>query len=517
MRPFYGKNGMEIRRHIGNIILFIAVAAVVLLSFHRFHSVLVNHLSTHYDLGIESHNLATIRSLQQGKPIYARDFFDSVPFIITIYNPLYFFLTATMPQSEANSFMTGRLVSLVAAVLTLTLFFLPGRFYGNSKVQVFSLLMVSLILLLPVFLECAVYMHPDMLAIFFSGLAVVTIEKPNNNLRIVLAALFAFLGFAAKQNFVAAMASCFLYLLFSNRRKAALFALATSFFLCSFFGLVQHVWGEGYWFSVFFSVLRHPSHLSLTIERVLELLRQPMFSLLVILVTATVIHCLVSKRKTALIDSPYFLYVELAGVLPLIGLGKIGGEANYYLEFAVASSLWIVFFLRRYRDDLVRKYVSFFMAAVVLAAGLEVTLTKPSSYLLTEEANNLYYSYHVPEKVKAEIMELAPKDNKFLVLNSHVMLPFLTETYLNDPYNYFLMWNSGILDPKPMVQVIEKKVFSVILFAYENNPYKIPGMYPILSGPGTERILKAVLENYQLSKVGAFLYFTRLDLSCPNK
>jgi len=91
--------------------------------------------------------------------------------------------------------------------------------------------MVCLILLLPIYLECAVYMHPDMLAVFFSALAVVTLEKPNGNTRVVLAALFAFLGFAAKQNFVAAMAACFLYLLFADRRRAALFALATGAFL----------------------------------------------------------------------------------------------------------------------------------------------------------------------------------------------------------------------------------------------------------------------------------------------
>jgi len=83
------------------------------------------------------------------------------------------------------------------------------------------------------------------------------------------------------------------------------------------------------------------------------------------------------------------------------------------------------------------------------------------------------------------------------------MLPFFRETYFNDPYNYFLMWNSGILDPKPMVQAVEKQVFSIILFAYNDNPYRIPGMYPIVSGPGTARVLKALLENYRLSKVGA--------------
>jgi hypothetical protein len=312
---------------------------------------------------------------------------------------------------------------------------------------------------------------------------------------------------------VAAMASCFLYLLFKDRRKAALFVFATSGFLLSFFLLVQHAWGGGYWFSVFFSVLRHPTFLTLALERISELLRQPMFSLLVMLVAASVIYCLVSKKKAVLIDSPYFLYVEVAGVLPLISLGKIGGETNYYLEFAVAASLWIVFFFRRYQEELIPKYVPLFLLALVLGAVLEVTLTKPSTYLLTQEPNNLYYPYDIPGKVKAEIEELAPTDDRYLVLNTHVMLPYFTKTYFNDPYNYFLMWNSGILDPNPMVQAVEKQVFSIILFAYKDNPYKIPGMYPIMSGPGTERVLKAMLENYQLSKVGAFLYFTRLDFS----
>jgi hypothetical protein len=58
-----------------------------------------------------------------------------------------------------------------------------------------------------------------------------------------------------------------------------------------------------------------------------------------------------------------------------------------------------------------------------------------------------------------------------------------------------------------------KTGFFYYSISYKDNPYKIPGMYPIMSGPGTERVLKTMLENYQLSKVGAFLYFTRLDFS----
>jgi hypothetical protein len=497
---------MGIRERQGRVILLIIAFLILAFSLYRFHAVLTKHLSTRYDLATESISLATIRSLQQGKRIYADPFFRDLPFIITIYNPLYHYITAILPQSKDSQFFTGRVISLMATVLALTLLFFPGYSRRDPRVRVVSLMAVSWVLLHPIFLQSAVYMHPDMLAMFLSGLAVVSIESPRSNLKVVIAALLALLGFAAKQNYISATVSGFLFLLFQDRRKAAIFALASVIFFSTFFILVREHWGGGYFFSTILSVLAHPTYLNLTMRRILALLRQPMFDFLIVTVAISAVYAL-RKEKSALLDSPYFLYLEVAAFVPLIGLGKIGADIHYYIEFIVASSLWIVFFIRRFFSGFSAKYLHFFLLSFLMAAALEYGVTKRSAYLLTEDPHNDYHKYHISQRVHSELRELQPGNDHFLVLNTHVMLPFLKQTYLNDPYNYFMMWNNGILDPKPMITSIEKKFFSVILYTLPNNPCEIPGMHPIPSGPGTDPVLRSIRENYRLAKVGAFAYY----------
>jgi hypothetical protein len=501
-----GSGSMEVRGRAAKIILLTASLVILFFSFYRFGVVITKHLGTKYDLATESISLATIRSLQQGKAIYADHFFRDLPFIITIYNPLYLYITSLMPQSEDNPFLTGRVVSLMATLLALILLFLPGYSWKWPKVWIVSFMAISWVLLHPIFLQSAVYMHPDMLAMSLSALAVVSIESPRSRLRVVIAALLAFLGFAAKQNYLSATICCFLFLFFRDRRRAALFALASAIFFSSFFIFVPHHWGGGYFFSTIISVLAHPTYLNLTMRRILALLRQPMFDFLVVTVATSVVYVL-RKQKSALLDSPYFLYLEVAGIVPLIGLGKAGADIHYYIEFIVASSLWIVFFIRRFYSGLSPRYLHFFLLSFLVAAALEFSVTKRSAYLLTEDPHNDYHKYHISETVHSDLMELRPPNENFLVLNTHVMLPFLKHTYLNDPYNYFMMWNYGILDPQPMIAAVDKKFFSVILYALPKNPCEIPGMHPIPSGPGTDRILRSIRENYRLGKIGAFAYY----------
>ncbi|MBW2030829.1 MAG: hypothetical protein JRJ31_17335 [Deltaproteobacteria bacterium] len=501
---------MKTRKKLSHIILLIAMLALLFLSLKRFQVVITSHLRSSGDLKIESINLATVRSLQQGKAIYDAGFFGDLPFIITIYNPLYHFLTAILPQSQQNPVLTGRIVSLAASILILLLLLYPGWSLRAPKIWALPIITIAWVLLHPIFLENAVYMHPDMLAIFFSALAVVSLETPRSNKRIAAAALFAFLGFATKQSQLPATASCLLYLFFSDRRKAVLFASSWLLFFGGFLVFVLGFLGEGYWFSVFLSILDHPSFLSLTLGRLVELLRQPMFDMLLLAICVTVAYAFVRKKSIA-IQSPYLLYVEFAAIIPLIALGKIGGEASYYLEFIIASMLWIVFIVRRFRNDLMPRYVIPFLIIFFSVAALEVISGKSSSYLLTEQPNARYLRYKGPGVVLAEIEGLAPRDNHFLFINTHVMLPFVREPYFSDPYNYFLMWNFGILDPKPMIRAIERKFFSVIVYTTAENPYAIPAMDPIPGGPGTNSVIKAIRENYRLSKDGDFRYLIPIE------
>lgn len=70
---------METRRQLTKFILSVAVFAILFFPLKRFHTVITSHLSTSWDLKIESINLATIKSLQQGKAIYDTGFFGDLP------------------------------------------------------------------------------------------------------------------------------------------------------------------------------------------------------------------------------------------------------------------------------------------------------------------------------------------------------------------------------------------------------------------------------------------------------
>ena len=124
---------------------------------------------------------------------------------------------------------------------------------------------------------------------------------------------------------------------------------------------------------------------------------------------------------------------------------------------------------------------------------------------------NAYLKNKVPETFKEEIADIKLRNKNFLFINTYVMLPFSERIFFNDPYNYWLMWNFGILDPEPMIQAINNKFFSLILYRSRHDPCQIPAMYPIPAGPAIPRINEAIQANYRLLKVGMFSYFVPIE------
>ena len=494
------------RQTVERLLLVVILLALAFVSFQRFFEVTTEHLTTPYDLKIESHNLATIRALNCSQLIYDSSFFGDLPFIITIYNPFYFLLVATLPQHVSNPFFTGRLVSLISTVLVLLLLFLPGHRNNCRQVWIIPFFAVVWLLALPIFVESAVYLHPDILALLLAGTAIVLIQDRPGFLTVITSCFLAFLAFATKQNFICALLASFTFLFFLDGRKAVVYAAASAVFLGSFFLIVPEILGKGYWFSTFFSVLRHPSFLTLTLQRLLELFMQPMFGLLTASVGFTIVYAAV-KHRQVFRDNPYLLYLEIAAFVPLIGLGKIGSEAGYYLEFMLASLLWLVFFTRRLLREFSGRLGIIFLFCFVISFFLDSHLTDRSGYLLTKHPNNRYFQTNFAEQIKAEIKSLNPRNANFLVINTHVLCPLFQNPYFNDPYNYWLMWNFDIIKPDSMIKAIDSKYFSVIMYASEGNPYHIPAMNPIPTSGATANVLQAINSNYQLSKIGAVSYF----------
>jgi hypothetical protein len=493
-----------------NILIVLVISAVTLFALHRLSIEAFEHLSIPYDLAIESHNLATVKAIQSGERIYDESFYGDVPFIITIYNPLYHWLTASLPQHKSNPFFTGRLISLMATILILFLILFPGYSKNRPNLLPASFLAMAWILLIPTFFVGTIYLHPDMLGVLFSGIAMITIAKPTNILRVFLASLFGVLAFATKQNFICATAASFLFLAFSNFRKAVLFGAISLCLYSAFFILMTKTWGDGYWFSAFISVSKHPNLLHLTWLRIGNLLKEPLFSLLLVCDLASISYT-AWRHKKRLSDSPYSIYVELTAIVPLFALGKIGGEESYYVEFMFASVLWLVFFLRQFYKESARKFGLPFLLVFVIILGFQLRIEKPGDFFLTQVPTNRYFRNNVPEKFAEEIADIKPRNKNFLFINTHVMAPFSEKIFLNDPYNYWLMWKFGILDPEPMIQALDKKYFSLILYRGSYDPYYIPAMHPLIASPAAMRIYEAIQANYHLRKVGMFSYFTPTD------
>jgi hypothetical protein len=73
-----------------NILIVLIVSAVTFFSLHQLYIGAFELLNTPYDLLIQSHNLATVKVIQSGEPIYDESFYGDVASIITIYNPLFY-------------------------------------------------------------------------------------------------------------------------------------------------------------------------------------------------------------------------------------------------------------------------------------------------------------------------------------------------------------------------------------------------------------------------------------------
>jgi len=481
----------------------------MVISFNRLYQVAVNHLNTSYDLGMESHNLATIKSIQEGQPIYDKDFYGDLPFIFTTYNPLYHFIVANLPENKSNPFFTGRFVSLSAAALSFLLLFFPGYKNKDSKLLAFPIIAVIWLLLIPVFLANVVYLHPDMLGLFFSALTIICVERYTKTYSVVLAALFGTLAFGTKQNFLCATLAGLIFLCFNHRRKAILFGIMSVIFYGTFILLVKEFWGNGYWFSSYLFISKTPYYFHLILTRIGEMFKQPMFDFLFFCMGISIIYSGIKYREV-IKNTPYLVYAEITAIVPLFGIGKMGGETSYFLEFILASLLWLVYFVRRFYSKFSEKHLIFFLIVFISVSYLAFACTKPADYLATELIHNRYYKSNVVTEMKREIKSLQPKNNNFLVLNTHVIYPFLEKGFFNDPITYWIMWNYGILDPSPMIKAIKDKYFSIILFVGRQNPYLIPAMYPIPSGPGPAKplIVNAIEKNYILKMRGVFYYFT---------
>jgi hypothetical protein len=493
------------------IVKFVLTVIILLImagSLYRLYNVTIYHLDAPHDLFFETHNLATIRSIQAGASIYNPHFYNDLPFIITIYNPLFHYLVAALPQNPANPFFTGRFVSLLATLLAALLLFLPGNF---KRYPAIPLLAISCFFLIREPVRMAAYLQSDTLAMFFSGLAVVCSEKAcGNTWRILLCAFLCLLAFSTKQSFFTATVTCLVFLFCNDRKNAILFSIVSTILFAGFALFAQKLWGNGYWFSCYTSMLSHEMTLSVLLTVWSRMFGQPLFILLISSTILMSVYALKKQNAQVFRESPYLLYVVTSFLVLVAASGKRGADTNYFVEFILACLLWHVFLVRVFCPGLTRRFISLIPLTVLLVfATLESTRTEPHLYSFTDQKKTAFRQA-VYEQAREEIKELRPPDDHFLNLNSPTAIYSLQSVaYVNDPFNYWLLWNSGLLDISALARAIETKYFSVIMQFNPENPIGVitPLHYSSPDSP-VSIVFQMLKKHYVLKKKGVFLYFT---------
>jgi hypothetical protein len=486
--------------------LFVAILLMTGASFYRLIEVSVSHLRAPHDIFFETHNLATIKSISQNAPIYSPKFYNDLPYIITSYNPLYHYLVAALPESSTNPFLTGRIVSFVCMILSALMLFVVR---GSHRSIIGPILFTGWIFLLHLPVQFAAYMRNDALALFLSIFAVVLVDQEGSNkFRIAMAAFFGFAAFTAKQSFLSATFACFLYLWLNHRRNAKFFGLLSLSLYGGFAAFAEGVWGYGYWSSVYLSHLSSPINFRHMVSMLWDMLKEPLFTLLVIVTAGSIWYSLAQNGFKKLVRSPYPLYLALATLVLLATVGKIGSDKNYFLEFIFASCLWNTAVIKALGSTLIKRlWISPMLVLFGFLCFAELKWADSRSYSFTD-AETTRYIQAVLNLTKRELAELEAPNKHFLAVNTQVLdYTVLDEVYINDPFNYWLMWNHGSIDINPLLRAIENRYFSVILLVSPENPYSMTALTFFPEGAKTRLFFETLREHYVLKKRGVFLYF----------
>ena len=474
------------------------IIACILLS--RLFLVIDDHLGAPFDLLFESPNLSTIKLIKAGKNPYAQDIYANLPLNLTLYTPLYHYITSMLPILEENPFFFGRIVSIISMFgAAFVLFFVNQK----TRIQALPFIAISIFFSFwPVSLNTA-FLKNDPMALLFSVYAVLLAFHSKSSAKIVLCALFCVLAIASKQSYVSAGIACLIYLFFSNRKYFYVFFISISAFSIIFVLFAQFVWGTGFWFSTVFA-LRQEIIFQNGYVIVKHLLKQPLFCLQLGLSLFILLNYIKKNPKKIITESPFFIYMVISGCILLLTIGKLGASSNYFLEFYLAQLMWLVFAFRHTDFAALKMPVFCLITAIFALCSMgEIKFARANDYSFAGQnfisAKKDYYKI-----MTKEIESLGIRKPAILDIITHLHIYCISDKlHLNDPYLYNLLWEDKILDYKPLLVGIKEGYFDIVML-----PSKIKYKNQ-LNGP-RKIIVNEIFKYYRLEKIGFdYNYYTR--------
>ncbi len=473
--------------------------AIVGFSCARALLVSVQQMQVPHDLAYESPIQRSIDVVRDGKNLYDPAVYNGGPFVLTMYTPLYFWLTSLLPSHPTNPFFTARAVGCVSMLLAActVLLVLPRRERTH-----FTLLAASVFFLLGPVVSNTAFARNDSLGLMLFALAVVVVARTRGGAgALALVGVLCCLAFWTKQTFLAASATSVIFVATRSVRRGVVFAG----FLAALFagtGLWAHrLFGQGLWFSTLLAP-QNPFQVGQLLQVWKALLAESAF--VTILAVVAWLSWQAWRRRDAGVftRSPFLLYV-LATSPSLVLVGKLGAGTNYLFEFCLASLMWMAFEMSRARAF--PRATAGLILLLLLVTTREVGLKSANEYSFATWAT----SDRVRALRSSLVRDLGSKrlpPGRVLNLFNSAWTYEMGVPACNDPYLYSLLWTSRKLDLGPVTRAVRAGEFEAIVVPAGglSTPYSPESQgllaimrvavdhYPLrLAGPGYEIWLAA--------------------------
>jgi hypothetical protein len=459
---------------------------------YRLVPIIRDQLVAPFDLISEGPHLEGIKAIREGFNIYAPESYQGPPFHIIPYVPLFYVLVAALPADPGNPFFTGRMCSMLfmfASAASLFAVARPREWIGIPLVA-----LACFFLIRPVVGNTA-YLRSDEAGLFFSVAAVMTVANGVTRRRAVSAALLCAVAIACKQSFIAASATCFLYLLLWDRRLAVVFALATAGFVAVLATVATAYWGRGFWFCVFLPATYYPRDWPSFFDHWNDMWKQPVFTFIAATLGVVSLAALIRRRITFFTATPYFLYVVVSVLVQQIPLSGIGASNHYFFEPVLATLLWLVWSSTQIAPDALFDWKLAGMLAVLgLCTIAELRDPNSAEYRYTTATAT---AEHVRNRawVIDQMNRRGIRHGELLNLkHSPVTSDYPGRVNVDDPYLFFVLWETGGLSTEPLLRAIAEHHFDAAIVA----PTLVNAEGQTADNP-VQNVIRALFRDYELA------------------
>jgi hypothetical protein len=370
-----------------------------------------------------------------------------LPYVVNPYGPVFYYAVAPLVKLFGVSFAAPRFLVLASGLaVALFLVLLLRRWTESWWIALgfgLSFLAVSLVR------DWIYVLRVDLfgLALSLAGVYVFSTSR-----RLAWPALLFVAALFAKITLIAAPIACFLYLMMAgersdsgdtNRRAWRFAGWMTGFGLA---GLAALGFATGGW-GLFHMFLTHPD--PYLFSQYVSIIR-PFALLDGALLVAVAFLALHDIRRHSF--SLPLIYFALASVMTLTA-GKLGSDANHLLEWQAAMCLaagcGYHALRKRPKSDPV-------LALIPLGIIVLISLGLPESRQVNPVLSGCEAAYHFAAQQPGELLTENPGA---AVLSGKTV-------WLSNSFEYGFLGNSGHLDQEPLIRLVQRRYFGVILLGY---------------------------------------------------